>query len=102
MEDYKKTEQKLSELAAKFTEDLKSILRKENHKESGDLERSIKFSFKKEGESYVLKLSANSYIKYLDDGELLPNFMKTIQKEISTAVAKTMKEDVINQIKNIQ
>ena len=91
--EFKSTDEELKLLTEKFKRDLISVLRHSGHASSGKLENSIKFSVVKEHNGFTLQFSSLNYIKYLDRGDLLSEFMKDKQKELKKILTKSIKKD---------
>lgn len=91
------SENKLQELAKKFEEDLKSLITP--HNKTGKLGSSIKITFKKTSSGYEISIKALEYIKYLEGGKLLDNFLRDKTKELTKEITKTIAKDVLSLIK---
>lgn len=91
----------LKDLADKFTKDLLNELERKGHHKSGKLEKSIKFSFKQTGSGYEIVLSSLEYIQYLDNGNLLKDFLRDKQEELYKKVSIFFMKDIEKDI-NIQ
>lgn len=91
------TERKLNELSDKFKKDLIDALAP--HRKSGKLEQSIELKFKKTTNGYEMDLSALEYIKFIDEGRLLKNFIKEKTSELKKELLKPMKKDMLELIK---
>lgn len=64
------------ELETKLTKNLKDFIKKRKHYETGKLYNSIKVDVKDTGDNVMLSFNAMEYIKYLDDGDFMRDFMK--------------------------
>ncbi len=95
--DFTLSENKLEELSKRFEEDLKSLVAP--HNKSGHLSNSIEVTFKKSNSGYEINISALEYIKYLEGGKLLDNFLKDKTKELKDEITKTIKKDILSLIK---
>jgi hypothetical protein len=60
------------ELANRLTSELKAYLKASGHVDSGALYNSIKFTVSEN--PFDIKLDAEKYIEYLDDGKFLDKF----------------------------
>lgn len=67
------------DFATRMTTLLKAYVKAEGAVDTGALYNSIKFSFNSNND---LTLNAEPYIKYLDGGELIANFLKTSDVEV--------------------
>jgi len=99
--NYPLTEQQLSSLASNWTSDLQSALQSAGHIETGRLSNSIRVSFKKTSNGFEIDMNSLGYIRYLDNGMFLKNFLQKKQKEMVSILNRYMKEDLQNQIKDI-
>jgi hypothetical protein len=96
METYRYFEEALKTLTSKFKTDLINELTSKGHNKTGNLKDSIMFSFKKNGnESFVLELECKDYIRYLEKGVLLKNFLLKKEKEIMELAKKEIKKDML-------
>ena len=91
-------ETELKTYADKLKSDLIKEIKSKGHEGKGKLTASIDVKFIKDGNNYKLSLSAFDYIQYLDGGDLLNNFLKDKEKEISDEVEKFVTKDIIKQI----
>ena len=73
---------------------LKDIIEKE-HKGSGELLKSIHVKI----ELGIIHIQANDYIKYLDEGKFLKDFLKKETEKIKKELPKEIKKDIIEKIK---
>ncbi len=89
----------LNRIAREWEQSLKEEIVKDRHIDSGDLLRSIRVSFKENNGSYDIKIQALEYIKYLDDGEFLTDWLKKKRVELKKILPKLIKQDIINQLK---
>jgi hypothetical protein len=97
--EFKETEMKLKGLCDKFKKDLQEEIKKKGHYGEGKLSNSIEFSFKKDKNKYTLQLEANQYIRYLDEGMFLKEFLNTKKKEMDEVLKKSVTKDIIKEIK---
>jgi len=97
--EFKVTEDKIKEICTKLTTDMKSYIKEKGHEGKGKLSASIEFSFVKEVDKFVIKLSANKYIQYLDGGDFIKEFYKIKKKEIQDMLKDSLNKDIINEIK---
>lgn len=64
-----------TELENRLTNNLKNYLKQKNHYGSGKLFKSIKFTVTDNG-NFDIKLVAEEYIQYLDNGKFLDSFFQ--------------------------
>ena len=93
------TDISLRSLPEKFKSDLIVALNAKGHNKSGKLSSSISFSLKKEGDKTLIELYCMEYIKYLEKGNFLKNFLEKKQKEIKEVLTKAAKKDILNFLK---
>ena len=93
-----KVESDLDKFSRKMEKDLVSLVNSK-HPGSGKLAKSIKVNFKKVSNGYSLNIEANDYIKFLDDGKFLEDFLKEERKNIVEVITKAVKQDIIKEIK---
>lgn len=85
------------DLENKLTKQLKDFIKKRKHYDSGKLYNSIKVNITDTENSVKLSFNAMEYIKYLDDGDFMKDFMKfdsttkTINLYISTKIQLVLK-----------
>lgn len=90
----------LNNLAVKLRQDLVNELNIAGHNETGALANSIVFQFTVNNTGAHLHFNALEYIKYLDNGTFLSNFMDKAKKEIAEVTAKALIQDITNEITN--
>jgi len=93
------TEKELKALAPKLESYLKSMIQARGLVDSGNLLKSISVSFVDKGGSLELSVEAADYIKYVDDGKLLEDFLNYAKTEISETIVKSAQKDLINKFK---
>ena len=79
-----------NELANRLTSELKAYLKQRGYIDSGKLFNSIKFTVT--DNPFDIKLDAEPYIVYLDNGKLLDNFFN--QAKISELFAQYLVEKI--------
>lgn len=94
MANYRNLEEALKALASKFERDLAAALRSAGHYKTGKLEGSVKFSFNKTGDKYILSLVCLDYILYLDNGSFIDNFLSLKQKELEEVIVNAIIKDI--------
>lgn len=99
--EFKNLEQKLKDLAEKFKNDLVDVINNKGHNKTGELVRSIKFSFVKTGDDYSLELDALEYLQYLDNGNLLKDFLESKKEELSREIPKAVKKDIVKELNDL-
>lgn len=85
----------LSRSTDMIKKDLINEIHSAGHDGTGELIKSIKVNFN----GKVLEIDANDYIKYLDDGKFLKDFIKKEMNKLMIGMTKAIKQDLIEQIK---
>lgn len=93
-------ETELNRLARQFEEDLINSLNQSGHNKTGKLQDSIQIRFTTEGNECKILISAKEYIKYLDDGNFLKDFIQEKKKELVKVIKTELKKEFIKQIHN--
>ena len=102
MDKLRITEQALSELAAKWSEDLKKDLAAAGHVQTGKLISSVNFIFNSTGTQFEIDLTSLEYLKYLEDGAFIERFTNKKREELKKVVGESAKKDLLAKIKEIQ
>jgi hypothetical protein len=79
-----------------LTNNLKQILKTKNYVDSGKLYKSIKVTLKQKSNGYIVSINSMNYLKYLEDGELVSNFIKSdsTKKIILLVIATNLKKNI--------
>lgn len=85
----------LAKISKIITDDLKLELVKAGHKKSENLHHSIKAKIVNGN----IIIEAAEYLKYLDKGKFLKDFLASETKKISPIIAKMIGEDIHNTLK---
>lgn len=91
----------LKKLSNKFEQDLINKLNSKGHNKTGKLEKSIHFSFNESGGDYTIELSCLEYIKYLDDGKFLDDFLKDKREELAKELPILIKKDIMDELEKL-
>ena len=101
MENLRNLESGLKDLSTKFKQDLINELSNKGHNKSGKLEKSIQFNFTSTGYEYKIQLECLDYIKYLDKGKFLEDFLSKKTIELEEKLPEFIEKDIIEQLNNI-
>jgi hypothetical protein len=85
----------ISKLNKKLDKLLKDYLKEKDYVNTGSLLKSIKFkcTFNQETFDFDVELEANEYILYLNDGELLQDFLS--EQKTTEAIAEFIAAQVV-------
>lgn len=98
MGKYRNLEQGLKDLSEKFKKDLIDKLRQKGHVSTGNLENSITINFKDSDNKFTIQISCLDYIKYLEDGKFLTDFIEEKQIELMKVIPDFFFKDITEQI----
>ena len=85
----------LTLLSSKFKNDLIAELRAKGHSHSNKLADSIVFKLIRNGDMATIEFSSLSYIKYLEGGTLIKNFLDKKKKELIEVIQIEIKKDIL-------
>lgn len=95
---FKNLEEKLKDLSIKFKQDLIDEINNKGHNRTGKLEDSIRFTFNTITDGYTIQLECLEYIKYLDKGKFLDDFLIKKEEELTRVVPEFITKDIIDQL----
>ncbi len=100
--DYKITEDKLKTFTVNLKSDLINELSSKGHVDTGSLIDSINVNFNSSTSSFSINTSALDYLKYLDNGVFLSSFLERKKNELVLLLQQSIKQDIINNLKQIK
>lgn len=86
----------ISELNKELAVALKDWIVENEHIDTGDMFRSVKFNCIDSDNGVKVKLSSKHYIKYLQDGKFISDFFKS--KEFKTLVSSYTRSKIMKKI----
>lgn len=86
----------LQNLTKELKQDLVKKIKQKGHQGTGALEKSIKLKVVKSEGKHVLQFESNLYLKFLDKGKFLKDWLKEADKKIMKQVADATVKDILN------
>ncbi len=93
---------KLMSLESKIKKDLVDEIVMKGHKGSGELISSIVVKVVEQSGDYLMEIECHDYIRYLDHGKFLEDFLQKKMVELSKVISEEAQKDLLNILKGIK